>query len=110
TVARALGWTGVAVGGAGLAVGVAAGIAAAGRQSDLEGECSGPRCPSSAQHDIDAYRTLRTVSTIGYVTGAIAAGVGVTLLITAPGAPRSPPRATIEPWLGAGRGGVRGSF
>lgn len=105
-----VGWTVLAAGGAGLAVGATTGILALVRKSDVDDACTGSRCPASAQRDIDAFRTLRTVSTVAYAGGALAAGVGVVLLLTAPDPPRRADSARITPWVGPGSAGVRGVF
>lgn len=68
------------VGGLGLLVGSITGVMALGRHSDLEDQCPGGRCPESSQGTLDSFHTLGTVSTIGFVVGAVGLGTGVSLL------------------------------
>jgi hypothetical protein len=73
----ALFWVGVAVTGAGLVVGTAAGFAAVARQSDLEQQCATSGC---AQQEIDDGALVAHVSTGGFAlagAGAIVAIVGL---------------------------------
>ena len=61
------------VGVVGLAIGIAAGVAGSSKHSTLSGECDGANgtCPPSAASDLDAFHSLRTGSTTGYVVGAL---------------------------------------
>jgi hypothetical protein len=72
--------------GAGLAVGVVAGAVALGAHDDAESGCPDQRCePGSAgAAAAERFRDWRTVSTVGYVAGALCAGAGVALLLTSP--------------------------
>jgi hypothetical protein len=83
---RTWGFVGLGVGVAGLGVGLVTGLMATSRHSSAERECPNNRCVagSSGQSDVDAFRTLRTVSTVGYIAGAVSVAAGVTLLLTAP--------------------------
>lgn len=107
---RIVGWCAIGLGSAALAVGVTTGILTLSRKSDLDDQCVRGRCPPSAEPDLEAFRTFRTVSTIGYVTGALAVGTGVALLLTATDTPQRVRSAHIEPWVGPGRVGLRGAF
>lgn len=82
----ALVWIAGGVGVAGLGVGIVGGVLATGRHSDATAACPNLRCaPGSAgQDDVDAFRTLRTVSTLGYVVGVVGLGTAATLWLTAP--------------------------
>jgi hypothetical protein len=73
------------VGGVGLVVGAVTGIIAMGKASDLDGKCPGGKCTdASLQSDIDSYKSMGTISTIGFIVGAVGIGAGVVLWVTAP--------------------------
>jgi hypothetical protein len=95
------------VGGAGIIVGVAVGIAAGSKHSAIDRECNdSSTCPSSAQGDIDSFHSLRTWSTIGYVSGVAGLATGVVLWLTAPKS--DTPASAL--WLGPASAGVAGRF
>lgn len=79
---RALAWTAFGVGAAGLGVGVVTGLLASSKHSSLEDSCPGGACPPSAEGDLDSFRTLRTVSTVGYVTAGVGLAAGLVLYLT----------------------------
>jgi hypothetical protein len=97
------------VGGAGLGVGVITGLMASSRHSRAEDGCPENRCVagSPAADDVDAFRSLRTVSTVGYVVAAVGVAAGTTLLLTAPKERES---GWVSPYLGPGAAGVTGAF
>jgi hypothetical protein len=106
---RTWAYVGFGVGGAGLGTGVIAGLLAANRHSSAQESCPEGKCApgSSGAKDVDAFRSLRTVSTVSYVLGVAGVGAGVTLLLTAP----KPAHASfVRPYVGAGRFGVQGRF
>jgi hypothetical protein len=76
-------------GGAGLTLGLAAGAVALGAHEDAENGCPNQRCApgSDGAAAAERFRDWRTVSTIGYVVGAVGAGAGLTLLLTSPRVP-----------------------
>jgi hypothetical protein len=84
---KTLGYVALAVGGAGLIVGGVTGGLAISKRSALDDNpaCNDGKCSSSIQSDIDSFRTMRTVSTIGFVAGGVCAGLGVVLLLTSGG-------------------------
>ncbi len=114
------------VGGVGLAVGAVTGILAMGKHGDLESACPNGTCPSDKQSDVDGYKTMGTISTVGFIVGAVGIGAGVVLWLTAPkesatGAKKGPRYATVPvetkrasvkvtPYFGLGSAGVTGSF
>ena len=106
---RTWAYVGFGVGGAGLGTGVVAGLLAANRHSSAQENCPDGKCTpgSSGAKDVDAFRSLRTVSTVSYVLGIAGVGAGVTLMLTAP----KPKEASfVRPYVGVGRVGVQGRF
>jgi hypothetical protein len=97
------------VGGAGLTLGVIAGLVAGGKHSTLADECDGNTntCAPQYADDVDAFHTWRTVSTVSYVVGALGIAGGVALWFTAP---KSPSTMTAHVWLGPASAGVAGRF
>jgi hypothetical protein len=109
---RTLAYVSLGLGVAGIGTGVVTGILAAGKHSDAEKGCPDNRCEPGSQgmKDVDAFRTLRTVSTVGYVVGAAAAIGGVTLFVLSPSRDERPSAGMLEIWASPGRAGVRGRF
>ncbi|HEY2366275.1 MAG TPA: hypothetical protein VGH87_07820 [Polyangiaceae bacterium] len=70
----------VVVTGAGLVVGIGAGIPAAAIAGHLASECPSKKCPPSASGDLDATLALGWVSTIGF---AVAGAGAIATIITA---------------------------
>lgn len=89
---RTWGWIGVGVGAAGIVTGSIAGILTLSKYGTLKDKCgTDRRCQptsdsefSSLRNEVDGYRTLRTVSTVGLIVGGVAAAAGVTLLTMSP--------------------------
>ena len=104
---RGAGIGAMAVGGASLVVGVVAGVLVIGKKSSLSDACPGGVCASSKQGDLDSFRALRTVSTVGFVAGLALEAVGAALFFTAPGGAE---RASLSPFVGPDRLGVAGRF
>jgi hypothetical protein len=103
---RTLAFVALGVGGAGIITGSVAGILAIDKKSVID---DSPACEGLSCNDrglVDSYNTLRTVSSIGLIAGAVVAGVGVTLLFTS--SSRKEPSAAA--FVGPGLVGVRGSF
>jgi hypothetical protein len=107
------------VAGAAVAVGAVTGALAAPKASALLEECPGQRCYDDAGGETyDSAQTLATISTLGFVTGAVAAVAGVTLLLwprkaprTAEAAPRlALPAAHAAVVVTPGWLGMRGGF
>ena len=77
------------VGGVGLIVGTAVGIAFLGKQSDLKEQCEAyppgnpdeETCPPELESDHDTVITLGNVSTVGWVIAGVGAVVGTILVI-----------------------------
>ncbi len=74
------------VGVAGLATGIVTGLMASSRHSAATSACPDNVCQpgGSGWDDVESFRTLRTVSAVGYVVGGVGLVGGVTLWLTAP--------------------------
>jgi len=98
------------VGVVGLVVGVSAGVAGSSKHSTLSGECDNASgtCPPSAASDLDAFRSLRTVSTVGYVVGALGVVAGGVLFFAMPTPKES--AASRGLYLGPTTCGFAGAF
>ena len=114
------------VGGAGLVVGSITGLIALGKSGDLKDAC-GPNkdaCPAASQSDIDSYKTMGTISTVGFIVAGVGGAAGVILLLTSPktstGSAGGSRYATVPvkresglsmtPYFGGASAGVSGSF
>jgi hypothetical protein len=102
---KVVGFVALGVGGAGLVVGSIAGALAMGKKSSLDSSCANGKCPDQAP--IDSYRSVATVSTVGFVVGVVGAGAGAILLITAP---PSTEHASVQPYIGLASAGAKVSF
>jgi hypothetical protein len=103
-----LAWAAFGVGGAGLVLGITAGLVAGGKHATLQGECNNTAGTCAPQYagDLDAFNTWRTVSTIGYVVGALGVAGGAALWFLVPKAPST----TARVWVGPASAGVAGAF
>jgi hypothetical protein len=103
------------VGGAGLVVGAITGIIAIGKHGDLKDKCGDSgSCPSSAQSDVDSYKSVGTISTVGFIVAGVGVAAGVVLLLTAPSGGSASSTAsskytTVEPSSAANRDKGRAS-
>ncbi len=86
---RILGWSSLGLGVIGATTGVVAGVVASSKYDTIETKCTRGVCLTPYHDDLDAFRRYRTVSTVGYVVGALGAAAGVTLLLTAPARPQA---------------------
>lgn len=105
---RTLGFVALGVGGAGLVLGGVTALLASGKRSEIKDSsaCSDYHCLASESSLVDSYNSLRTVSSIGLISGAVVASAGVVLLLTSPSA-ESPRTALV---LGPTSAALRGSF
>jgi hypothetical protein len=104
---RTWGWVGLGVGAVGLTLGAATGIIVAVKYGKLSDDCPNQECTPKHWAASDSYATLRTVSTVGFVVGAVGAAAGVTLLLTSP-KEKSAPKVGL--WVAPSFAGVNGSF
>lgn len=98
---RILAFVALGVGGAGLIVGGITGGLAMGKHGDLEESCPDSQCPPDQEDTLDSFRTMGTVSTIGFIAGGVFAATGVVLLLTAPSA-EEPEAAEVTARFGPG--------
>jgi hypothetical protein len=98
------------IGAGGLVTGAITGGLALRKHAALERACPDGACGPDSQDDLDEFRRLSTISTIGFIGGAVGVSTGVVLLLTAPS---SGPRATssrVSPYFGLGTVGMKGQF
>ncbi len=89
---RTLGYVALAAGGAGLVFGGITGALALKKHSDLVADsehCNQSQCVYAVEDRVSSMRTMRTLSTIGFVGGGVLAAAGITLLLTAPSSQQS---------------------
>jgi hypothetical protein len=106
------------VGGAGLAFGAVTGLLALGKHGDLSDKCPDGKCPNDVSGDVDSYKTMGTLSTVGFIVGGVGIAAGAVLWFTAPkesAAATGTTRAASNglswhPYVGLGGGGVAGRF
>lgn len=92
----------------GIGVGTVFGILASGKKSDLETACPNSVCPPGEQDTIDSGKTLGTVSTVGFIVGAVGLVAGTYLFLTS--GPKSRAAAPKPTWIGLGGAGINGTF
>lgn len=103
---KPVGWAAIGLGSAGVAFGAVTGVLAIGKRSSLDDDgCVDTTCPNGV--DVDGYNTLRTLSSIGLIAGAVTAATGTVLVLTAPKKART---ASITPYLGFAIVGAKGTF
>ena len=107
TVAYVAGGIGVA----GLLVGTVTGVLALSSKRSAEAGCRDQQCPPSTWSDLDRAHSLATVSTVGFIVGAVGVGVGVgSFLFASPDAPSSAVQARFSVSGGTGSLSLSGSF
>lgn len=112
STSKTLGWAAIAVGGAGLVTGGVTGILALNKKSALDDDqrCREGKCLDTAEDDVHTLRTLRTVSTVGFIAGGVLCATGVTLLLTAKGHQNSAEQARWSITVGPANLSVRSAF
>jgi hypothetical protein len=112
---RTLGFVSIGVGAVGLGAGVLFTVLRSGKVSESEDLCTGPGggCPETKRAQIDeldnAAKTNGTLAIVGFAVGAVGLGTGAFLLLKGSSS-TSAASARVEPWLGLGSAGVRGTF
>jgi hypothetical protein len=101
-----LGYVGLGLGAAGVATFAIAGGLALGKKSTLDDACKQRACMPAQYGTLDTYNSLRTISTVGLISGAVLLSAGAILLLT--GSERTSEHAAITPLLGPGWAGVKG--
>jgi len=82
---RTVGWIGIGVGGAGLALGAISGVLSLTNEQSLLKRCGPDRlCPPDARSQSNAYDVMRAFTTIGLVIGGVGLGAGIPLLLVRP--------------------------
>jgi hypothetical protein len=102
------------VGAAGLITGGVAGVLALQKHNHLKTVCTLPdsRCPDSETSNLNAYHTMTTVSTIGFIAGGVGVVAGTILLLTLPGSSsqQTGVNPRLSPFVGWGSAGVEGTW
>jgi hypothetical protein len=104
---RTLGWIGVGVGAAGLALGTTTGLIVGFKYGDLNTQCPNRNCNGQHTPEVNTYNAMRTLSTVGFIVGGVATAAGVTLLLTTP---KEKAPAQVGVWLSPNAAAVTGSF
>lgn len=100
-----------AVGLGGIGMTVAFGILALQTRSTLNGECtSGNVCPSSAASDVSTLKTYADVADVGLGVAVAGVAVGAILFATEHTSSGTTGGRHLEPWIGLGAGGLKGTF
>lgn len=106
---RTIGWVTAGVGGVGIITGTVAGILALDRKSQLdERGCVDGHCTSPQRSDVHGYRTMRTLSTVGFIVGGVGLATGVTLVLAAPH--QQTTGSSVIGYVGFGSAGLAGNF
>lgn len=106
---RISGWSALAVGGVGIAVGTVAVVLAVQKKNQLDHDtsCRANRCAPSERALVDSYQTRRELSTASFVAGGVLAVAGLGAVLLSGGGPEDP---RAEAFVSPGFTGVRGSF
>ncbi|MGC4068548.1 MAG: tetratricopeptide repeat protein [Polyangiaceae bacterium] len=81
---RTWGWIGLGVGAAGVLTGAITGVIVASKYGELKSDCPERTCSDAESSRLDSYRSMRTVSTVGFIVGGVGTAVGLTLVLTSP--------------------------
>jgi hypothetical protein len=107
---RTLGYVSITVGGVGLIVGTAFGLAARSTRQDLRSACVHDVCTENQRDVYDRGTLQANASTAGFIVGGVGLGLGVLLLWTGPSEQQPEAKAGLEPFVGPGSAGVQGRF
>jgi hypothetical protein len=90
--------------------GIVTAVMAGSKRSDLDHNgCLNTHCYPQQVHEVNSYNSLRTMSTVGFVVGAVGVAGGGVLLLTSPRR-QATLKPLVSPWVGVGSGGVAGRF
>ncbi len=102
---KTLGYVMVGVGVVGVAVGAVTGAMVLGKKSTIDSECDANKACSQAGLDAaDSARTLSTVSTVGFIVGAVGVGAGAIFIVSSGG--NKAPRTALTTSMAPGGAGV----
>ncbi len=99
-----------ALGAGGVGMTVAFGILALQTKSTLSGECMSGNCPSSASSTVSKLNLYDDLADVGLGVAVAGVAVGAILFATERSSSSSSGARHVEPWIGLGAGGVRGTF
>jgi hypothetical protein len=96
----------------GISTGLVTGALANRKHSEAEARCPGRQCVEGSQGSaaVDAFRSLRTLSTVSYGIGAAGLAAGIVLLLTTSDDNPHSEVGSVEPWLTPHRAGLQGRF
>jgi hypothetical protein len=104
-------YVGFSVGGAGFIAGAVAGALSLSKTSALKAVCHDGSCPRSERDALASANSLANLSNGGIVVGVAGVVLGVVGVVKSRPRDRAPePAVSIEPVLGPGALGVRGTF
>ena len=112
---KTLGYVSLAIGGAGLVVGTAMGLAARSTKSELDKSCANDVCSESERDLFDKGQTQANIATTGFIVGGVGLGLGAFLLLTADGGDDAKPADAdsamrLQPVIAPNHVGVHGTF
>jgi hypothetical protein len=103
---KPVGWVSLGIGALGIGTWAVTGAMVMNRDNDLQQHCPSNNCPSDYRDKLDGFRELRTISTIGFVTGLVGLGAGSVLLLTSPRSSGSEAHAHWRAWVGVNAVGI----
>jgi hypothetical protein len=105
-------YVGFGVAATGFVAGTALAVATMSKASSIS--CSSVSCQQTSEDAAHAAKNLGIAATVSYVLAGAGVAIGLSDLLTYRHSPTtsasSPSRPSVDAWIGAGAGGVRGSF
>jgi hypothetical protein len=86
------------------------GILALKTNSTLSDECSRGACPSSASSTVSKLTLYQDLTDVGLGVAVAGVALGTILFATEHGSSSKTGSRHVDPWIGMGAAGVRGSF
>jgi hypothetical protein len=102
-------YAGLGIGAAGLLTGSVTGVLSLSRASKAKEVCVGNACPQWAQDDIDASKSLATISDVSFIVGGVGVTVGAVAWLLQPRR-RAATTTSLSPVVGPQWIGVSGRF